>query len=210
MASSPPSTAVNVRLPFELAQKMQRLTNLYGITITEAVRMLLQRALSNDEMFSEHDIKVTPTFIQDRERSRDEYVGRLDIEVSVPESLQAELGRIIFVLPEFTSPEGFEPYRVDNAHYVRVDFKRVVVLRKADSRAVSSFRLINGKWVGSIYRYSQDITHEQMLKEIEEAMVKTITQTLRLKLVGLLPPEREMTEAEYAEYEARNSSITFY
>lgn len=210
MAINQPPMALNVRLKPDLAQQLQDFTQAYDITATEAVRMLLQRALDTDKLFAADGVQVEVNFKEDRVNSDTEYFGRLNIAVTVPESMQAELGRVVFTLPEFTDSNDFEPYRVDNAHFLRVTLPRVAVDSKTRTRAVLTFRLLKGKWVGSVYRYSETTTREEMLKDIQNTLSKAITQTLRLKLFGLLPPEREMTDAEYADYARRDSDIKFY
>lgn len=137
-------------------------------------------------------------------------VGTVSLKVTVPEELHSQLARIVFVLPEFTSkdPQHFaEPYRVDNAHYLRVSDPRVVVNRKANTRAVLTFRLVDGSWVGSLYRYTHHTTYQEMVEDVRQALVQAIMQPLRLKLTGMLADNRELNEDEYAEYSRFDGDI---
>jgi hypothetical protein len=200
--NSSPLGVVSLRMDKSELNSYERVMGSAGVFTAEAIRHLIVRAISDYDEADMTDFQVLADFtpkLASHSKFPDR-IGNLSITVNPPAGMStARLHQIIFILPEFSDQNsGLEPYRVDNAHFHRVAQNNKHVASKKRSRAVLSFRLIKGRWSGSLFDYSN--THpEQIVQDVVAAMKVHIAATIRCELAGQLPESRYLTLEEVAE-----------
>jgi hypothetical protein len=198
-----PLTTVSLRMDRHELTKFETIIDAAGLFNAEAIRHLVVRAISDYEKADMDGFHVAAEFKRKPASNTrfSELLGNLSLTVSPPEGMSAEqLHRLIFILPEFIDEENSrELYRVDNAHFHRVVENTKHIASKKRSRAVLSFRLIKGRWSGSLFDYSGDTDTGEIVEAVVRKMEDCIAATIRCELAGQLPTSRHLTADEVAE-----------
>jgi hypothetical protein len=88
-----------------------------------------------------------------------------------------------FLLPDFRMPDQREPYRLDSAHYHRVEHD-FPVTRNHEGRQLMTAELINGRWVGGLFVYAPDhqVDDSSCLRAARAALVRAILPAVTSRL----------------------------
>ncbi|MEO8118164.1 MAG: hypothetical protein ABI606_02425 [Rhodoferax sp.] len=183
----------------------QSLVESAGISSATATRSLIEDLFAKANSLDLADFSVKVKFRSVEGNWGDpyfEFVGTVIAEIKVPASVQSVLPRLVFVLPEFWEFIGelarpVESFRIDNAHYLRVTPNRVNAQSSHTTRDVLSFRLIDNRWDGSLFVYRGTYPREVVEARVRDALTNHFRASVQLYMLGLLPPERLLTEAEY-------------
>jgi len=193
--------SVTLRLDLQRYREFEKVMTAAALGSGEAVRQAVESAV---ERFNKVDLtglkidsEFTPKVVGNHE-SFPELLGQLHLTVTPPTNLGLDrLNEMVFVLPEFFDGNN-EPYRVDNAYFQRIVVNnKHVESKKTRARNVLSFRLIEGKWAGSLFDYS-GTGSGAIVEAVVNAMKEHIIATLKCELIGQLPPARHLTAAEVA------------
>jgi len=198
-----PLSTVSLRIDRHELTKFETIMDAAGLFTAEAIRHLIVQAISNYEGVEMNGFHIAAEF-KPKPASNNRFpdlIGNLSLTVTPPDSLKAEqLHRLVFILPEFIDEEtGVERYRVDNAHFHRVVENNKHVASKKRSRAVLSFRLIKGRWSGSLFDYSGAADYSEIMEVVVRKMEECIGATIRCELAGQLPASRRLSVEEVAE-----------
>jgi hypothetical protein len=192
--------SVTLRLDLEKYREFEIAMGLANLGSAEAIRQTIESTMNK---FNQIDLtglvikdEFTPKVVSVKGDAFPELVGHLSLTVTAPNGLgQDRLNELVFVLPEFFTDKS-EPYRVDNAYYQRIAVEnKFITSKKARPRNVLSFRLVKGKWSGSLFNYS-DTSTEDILFAVTDAMKKHIIATIKCELIDLLPLSRHLTPSE--------------
>ena len=199
-----PLSPVSLRLDPERLKVFEKIIASAGLSTAEAVRQALDHVIVEFNRVDVSDIRVewefTPKPTAGVTKPFPELIGNLRLRITPPTAISVErMHQLIYVLPEFFDSRGVEEFRVDNAHFHRIaSDQKFVDSKKARKRAVLSFRLIQGQWAGSVFDY-EGVGQERVVKETVEAMVASITATIKCDLIGQLPASRILSESELEE-----------
>lgn len=197
--------SVTVRLDLQRYREFEKVMAVAGLGSGEAVRQAVENAVERFNKVDLTGLKIDSEFTPKVVGTRDsfpELLGHLHLTVTPPANLGlGRLNEMVFVLPEFFDGND-EPYRVDNAYFQRIVVNnKHVDSKKTRARNVLSFRLIEGKWSGSLFDYS-GAGAGAIVQAVVDAMKEHIIATLKCELIGQLPPARHLTAAEVANLNA--------
>jgi hypothetical protein len=197
--------SVTLRLDLQQYREFEKIMALAGLGSGEAVRHAIESAVERFNNVDLTGLKIDSEFapkIVSNYDSFPELLGHLHLTVTPPATLGFErLNEMVFVLPEFFDGNN-EPYRVDNAYFQRIVVNnKHVDSKKTRARNVLSFRLIEGKWSGSLFDYS-GAGSGVIVQKVIDAMKEHIVATLKCALIGQLPQARHLTAAEVANLNA--------
>lgn len=85
-----------------------------------------------------------------------------------------------FALPHFKGQSLDEPYRVDHAHFHRVDDGKFTVTRNRSGRQLLTGRMKDGKWIGELYVYSEVHVNDdtKMRVSVKRSLLRAVGSTL--------------------------------
>lgn len=85
-----------------------------------------------------------------------------------------------FALPHFKGQSSDEPYRVDHAHFHRVDDGKFTVTRNHSGRQLLTGRMKDGKWIGELYVYSEVHVNDdtKMRVSVKRSLLRAVGSTL--------------------------------
>jgi hypothetical protein len=197
--------SVTLRLDLGQYREFEKIMALAGLGAGEAVRHAVENAVVRFNNVDLTGLKIDSEFVPKVVGNHDsfpELLGYLHFTVTPPAILGLKhLNEMVFVLPEFFDGNN-EPYRVDNAYFQRIVVNnKHVESKKTRTRNVLSFRLIEGKWSGSLFDYS-GAGSDAIVQTVVDAMKEHIIATIKCELIGQLPQARHLTAPEVANLNA--------
>lgn len=199
-----PLTPVSLRLDPERLSLFEKAMSAAGLGTAEATRQAMDNVVAAFEQVDVSDLRVewefTPKPTIPPQKPFPELLGHLRLRVTPPAAMSIDrLHQLVFVLPEFFNETGREEFRVDNAHFHRIaSHQKLVDSKKTRSRAVLSFRLIQGQWAGSLFDYGT-AGEEHIKKRVVESMIANISATIKCDLIKQLPASRILSASEVDE-----------
>lgn len=199
---------ISVRLDPGDHVKYQSMIEGAGLSLSDDIRMLVRKTLDDAQNISLEDFDVSCSFKwKTPEDAFPEHVGNLLVNVTPPQDLANEtLQRLVFVIPEFWTdvliggkPFPREHFRIDSAYFHRVTSTEHAKVSTKATRNVLSFHLLRNCWCAAIFDYGSNLSQQQLQVQIEEAVTRHITSTIKCYLIGHLPSTRELPVALYKE-----------
>ncbi|MBB4126723.1 hypothetical protein GGR77_002013 [Xanthomonas translucens] len=210
MDSEAAKRALSVRLPPDLMKAYTGLIEGAGLKVSENIRTYVKALIGRFlELEEKEPLEVEVLFNWRQFKPGDPYpesVGAVMVKVNPPAGLtMADLGRIIFALPEFMDGRS-EPYRIDSYYFHRAASAGILIESSQRKRNVS-FSMIEGRWHGGIYRYRDDIPLPVIGVEIAQALESGIKATIRCAQLGVLPEHRVLTSGQVSQREVHLADI---
>lgn len=198
---------VSARVPPPLLQSYSDLFESVGLTVPDGLRLHIEETVAARSSLDLTALKVTCEFewLETPSPRFPELVGDLRVSVaSMPGVSEEDLACLVFATPEFYA-DRHERFRIDSFHYQRVCNERIWVESALTKRNVLSFRLIAGVWRAGIFSYptqKHPWDRESAEREIREAVVYRIHNTVAAFLLKRTPENRVLTKEEVASANA--------
>lgn len=208
MSESKVKKSISIRLDPRDHIRYQSMVEGAGLSLSDDIRMLVRRTLDEADEFSLDGFEVNCSFKWKKpEDAFPEHVGNLLVNVTPSQDLTDEtLLRLVFVIPEFWT-EGLiegslyprELFRIDSAYFHRVTSTEHTRTSSKTTRNVLSFHLLKNSWRAAIFDYGSNISQQQLQSQIQEAVTRHITNTIKCYLIGHLPSSRVLPKELYEE-----------
>lgn len=206
LAESKLKRGLSIRLDPEPLAAYEECVAAAGLTVTGALRTSVLSMLNIHRQLNIDGLRVSANFTAKPQQGIDhfpELLGSVIFDVKPPAGLTVEqLHRLVFVIPEFIFDKGYEPYRIDSAHFQRIVYNGREVVSDRVTRNVLSFRLINGAWRASIFDYGSGLAAAKVVQQIVDGVEKTITAAIACYFARQLPDTRILSLEEVSELNA--------